>query len=135
MFLSPSTTQIAPQNEEPFWRTILLAYGILSFQFDVHPTILTIQMDMNDKTKLSFAVFVAFLTTLGMFSFITIVAAVKYGQFLLPSVLETLPTTITLHFAAILVALQLCLTSAISNSALYQHMEDCFGISRGLFFR
>lgn len=37
----------------PTWKLVVAAYGIVAFQFDIHPVILTIQMDMKDKTKLS----------------------------------------------------------------------------------
>lgn len=66
-----------------------------------------------------------------MFGTVTVIASIKYGNMVQPSILETLPTTIPLHFAALLVALQLCLTSVIGNSALYQQVEDCMNISRG----
>ncbi|KAJ8965813.1 hypothetical protein NQ314_003880 [Rhamnusium bicolor] len=71
------------------------------------------------------------VVTLCMFGVTTTITSIKYGNATQPSILETLPTTIPLHFAAILVALQLCLTSAVSNSALYQHMEDCLSIASG----
>lgn len=60
---------------------------------------------------------------------VTTIAAIKFGIFTHPSVLETLSTSLPLHFAAFFVALQLCLSSAISNNALYQHLEDCLQIS------
>lgn len=66
-----------------------------------------------------------------MFGTVTVIASIKYGSTLQPSILETLPTTIPLHIAALLVAIQLCLTSAIGNSALYQQVEECMQISRG----
>jgi hypothetical protein len=68
-----------------------------------------------------------------MFLTVAVTAAIKFGSSVRPSLLETLPTTIPLHFAAFFVALQLCLSSAVSNSALYQHMEDCMEISRGKY--
>lgn len=36
---------------------LLKAYGIISFQFDIHPMLLTIQVDMEDKQKIGKAVF------------------------------------------------------------------------------
>lgn len=60
---------------------------------------------------------------------VTTTAAIKFGIYTHPSILETLSTSIPLHFAAFFVALQLCLSSAISNNALYQHFEDCLQIS------
>lgn len=74
---------------------------------------------------------VKFAASLIMFAVITISASVKYGSYTQWSLLETLPSSMFLHLAAFLVALQLSLTSAISNSALYQHLEDCMGISPG----
>ncbi|XP_066138589.1 uncharacterized protein mah [Euwallacea fornicatus] len=112
------------------WKLVMGAYGIVAFQFDIHPIILTIQMDMKDRTKLSSVIFGGFLITLFMFGTTTLITALKYGNSIKPSLLETLPTSTPLHFAAALVAIQLCLTSAVSNSTLYQHMEDCLNISR-----
>ncbi|CAH1183550.1 unnamed protein product [Phaedon cochleariae] len=112
------------------WQLILKAYGIIAFQFDIHPSILTIQVDMIDKTQLTKALFGGFSATILMFGITTVLAALKYGVITQPSILETLPTTIPLHLAAALIAIQLCLTSAVSNSALYQQMEDCMQISR-----
>lgn len=39
-------------EELPVWILMLRAYGIIAFQFDIHPSILTIQMDMDDKMQL-----------------------------------------------------------------------------------
>lgn len=66
-----------------------------------------------------------------MFGTTALITAWKYGINSKASLLETLPTSLPLHFAAALVAIQLCLTSAVSNNAMYQHMEDCLNISRG----
>lgn len=66
-----------------------------------------------------------------MFSLTCGAAAIRFGSGTHASLLETLPSSIFLHFAALLVALQLGLSSAVGNSALYQHMEDCMEISRG----
>ncbi|XP_050064150.1 uncharacterized protein LOC114122862 isoform X2 [Aphis gossypii] len=47
---------------EPSWNSVALAYGLLAFQFDVHPLVLTIQMDMVNKRKLPLAIICAFLS-------------------------------------------------------------------------
>ncbi|CAG9771998.1 unnamed protein product [Ceutorhynchus assimilis] len=125
------TNEIVPKpNDTSLWRLIISAYGIVAFQFDIHPSILTIQMDMCDKRQLPQAILGGFLVSLFMFGSSTLIAALKYGNTANPSILETLPTSVALHFAATLVAVQLCLTSAVSNNALYQHMEDFLNISR-----
>lgn len=39
---------------------MLKAYGIIAFMFDIHPAVLTIMVDMDDKKKLPIALFGAF---------------------------------------------------------------------------
>ncbi|XP_044753035.1 amino acid transporter AVT1I-like [Coccinella septempunctata] len=130
-----STTEDLPSsnsmvNKKSTWEYLLLAFGMVTFQFDIHPNILTIVVDMKEKIKISKAVMVSFLVTLCMFGVTCINGYLKFGKSLRPSILETLSTTMLLHFASVLVAVQLCLTSAISNNALYQHMEESLNISR-----
>lgn len=40
----------------PDWRNILQTYGMIAFQFDIHPMLMTIQVDMQDKRKIGNAV-------------------------------------------------------------------------------
>lgn len=49
------------EDQTPLWNYILTAYGIIVFQFDIHPTILTIQVDMHEKIKLNKAILTGFL--------------------------------------------------------------------------
>lgn len=119
-----------PGINRSIWTNMLTAYGIITFQFDIHPTILTIHVDMDEKKKITKVIIVGFLASLSMFAISTSIAYWRYGTGAKPSLLGSLPSSIALHFAALLVALQLCLTLAVSNSALYQHLEDCLGISR-----
>ncbi|KAJ8920708.1 hypothetical protein NQ315_004847 [Exocentrus adspersus] len=125
-----SNLKEANDGHVPLWKSILTAYGIIAFQFDIHPTILTIQIDMHNKFKLPIAIIGAFIVSLCMFGIVAALTCFKYGKGAHPSILETMPPTIILDVVAGLTALQLCLTSAVSNNALYQHMEDCLGISR-----
>ncbi|XP_017774360.1 PREDICTED: sodium-coupled neutral amino acid transporter 1-like [Nicrophorus vespilloides] len=125
----PKTDQ-ATMDETISFKRIIAAYGILAFQFDIHPSILTIQLDMKNKSKITSAVILGFGISVGMFSLTVISCAFRYGNSTQRSLLGTLPSSIFLHVAALLVAIQLCLTSAVSNNALYQHMEDCLGIAR-----
>lgn len=135
-------------NQTPLWNYMLTAYGILIFQFDIHPTILTIQVDMLQKNKLNIAIFAGFLckllitalsinilisillVTFSMFGIIAICTSIIYGETVRWSLLETLPSSGYLHLAALLVIIQLSLTSSIGNSALYQHIEECMGVGR-----
>jgi solute carrier family 32 (vesicular inhibitory amino acid transporter) len=109
---------------------LLKAYGIISFQFDIHPMLLTIQVDMEDKTKIGRAVFGGLLTTCFLSIMTTIFVNETYGQKITANVLESLPKSWTLYAIILLVTLQLCLSSAVGNSALFQHIEDFFNISR-----
>lgn len=40
-------------TENSAWKNVVSAYGIIAFQFDIHPTLLTIHVDMKDKTKIT----------------------------------------------------------------------------------
>lgn len=60
----------------------------------------------------------------------TIVAAYRYGSSVTPNILELLPRSNLLYFAIMMVTLQLCLSSAVGSSALFQHIEDTLKISR-----
>lgn len=71
------------------------------------------------------------LVTLFMFSFITIVSFVKYGVLVKDNIVNNLPISITSNIISALIAVQLCLSSAIGNNALYQMLEDYLHISRG----
>lgn len=109
---------------------LLKAYGIISFQFDIHPMLLTIQVDMQDKRKIGRAVFGGLLATCTLSVITTVLVHMTYGQHITPNVLESLPRSWTLYVIIMLVTLQLCLSSAVGNSALFQHVEDVFNISR-----
>lgn len=92
--------------------------------------LLTIQVDMEDKKKIGRAVFGGILTTCTLSLITTLVVHSTYGQKITPNVLESLPKSVTLYVIIMLVTLQLCLSSAVGNSALFQHVEDVLNISR-----
>lgn len=60
----------------------------------------------------------------------TVIAAYRYGNTVTPNVLEMLPRSNMLYIAIMLVTLQLCLSSAVGSSALFQHIEDTLRIPR-----
>lgn len=117
-----------PRN--PPLLNLLKAYGIISFQFDIHPMLLTIQVDMADKKKVGRAVFSGLLATCMMSIITTWLVHETYGQKITANVLESLPQSWTLYVIIMLVTLQLCLSSAVGSSALFQHIEDVLNISR-----
>lgn len=75
--------------------------------------------------------FFYFLATTFLFSIITITIYTKYGVDIQSNLLQSLPATSGLFVAQILVTAQLCFTSAISNTALFQDIEDFFKVPRG----
>lgn len=42
--------------DEPDYITMLKVYGIIVFQFDIHPVLMTIEVDMQKKHEISNAV-------------------------------------------------------------------------------
>ncbi|XP_068624937.1 uncharacterized protein [Battus philenor] len=108
----------------------LAAYGIIAFQFDIHPMLLTLQVDMKDSRRINSAVLGAFITTGFMFMVTSLLAANRYGNSVENNILQGMPPSVTLYIVALLVTLQLCLSSAVGNSALFQHLEDLFNIPR-----
>lgn len=43
-------------SDEPDYITMLKVYGIIVFQFDIHPVLMTIEVDMQRKHEISNAV-------------------------------------------------------------------------------
>ncbi|XP_050523505.1 uncharacterized protein LOC126895557 [Daktulosphaira vitifoliae] len=115
---------------EPSWNTIALAYGVLAFQFDVHPLILTVQMDMKDRRKLPFVLIGAFFITCCLFSITTVIAYLKLGGLVNSNLLDALPESQVLNIDIILVTLQICLSTVVSTTALFQNIEHHLRIPR-----
>ncbi|XP_063542721.1 uncharacterized protein LOC134751268 [Cydia strobilella] len=104
--------------------------GIIAFQFDIHPMLLTIQVDMKDSRKINRAVLCGFAFTGALFAITSVLAAYRYGSAVETNILQGIPPSIALFVVALLVTLQLCLSSAVGNSALFQHVEDLLHIPR-----
>ncbi|XP_062554511.1 uncharacterized protein LOC134219696 [Armigeres subalbatus] len=114
----------------PSWIMLLKAYGIIAFQFDIHPMLLTIQVDMEKKYQIGKAVFLGLMATCTLSTITTVFVAYRYGMDTTNNVLQILPKSWSLYITILLVTLQLCLSSAVGNSALFQHVEDVLGASR-----
>ncbi|CAK1543496.1 unnamed protein product [Leptosia nina] len=114
----------------PSTRDFLVAYGIMVYQFDIHPMLLTLQVDMKDSRRIHSAVLGGFMVTGLMFTVTSFLAAKRYGNNIQSNILQGLPPSIILYIVALLVTLQLCLSSAVGNSALFQHLEDLLKIPR-----
>ncbi|CAH0717740.1 unnamed protein product, partial [Brenthis ino] len=112
----------------PSARDFLVAYGIIAFQFDIHPMLLTLQVDMKDSRKINSAVLGGFIVTGIMFMITSLLAANRYGNHVENNILQGMPPSVPLFIVALLVTLQLCLSSAVSSTALFQHIEDLLNI-------
>ncbi|XP_053698569.1 proton-coupled amino acid transporter 3 [Sabethes cyaneus] len=119
----------------PSWIKLLKAYGIIAFQFDIHPMLLTIQVDMDQKRLIGKAVFLGLMASCFLSAVTTLLAAYRYGMNTTNNVLQILPKSWSLYLTIMLVTLQLCLSSAVGNSALFQHIEDVLGASRDFTFK
>ncbi|XP_059055762.1 proton-coupled amino acid transporter 2-like [Achroia grisella] len=124
----PSTGRLLDYQPNP--EEFFIAYGIIAFQFDIHPLLLTIQVDMKDGRKINTAVMGGFAITITMFTVTTALAAHRYGNHVTSNILQGMPSSITLYVVALLVTIQLCLSSAVGNSALFQHIEELLKIPR-----
>ena len=54
---------VLPVPASPAWDKFIAGYGMLAFQFDVHPTLMTVQVDMRRPRDINKAVVISFLGT------------------------------------------------------------------------
>ncbi|XP_054264435.1 uncharacterized protein LOC128987555 isoform X2 [Macrosteles quadrilineatus] len=121
----PASPAVVPR---PSWEGVFLAYGILAFQFDIHPVILTVQVDMADKRKLGHAILGAFSVTGTLFLVTCLIAFVRFGDQLRYNLLQGLPPSGPLLADELLVTLQICLSMVVSGTALFQDIEHSLGV-------
>ncbi|XP_077302312.1 solute carrier family member mahogany [Arctopsyche grandis] len=130
-----TTVQWNSKLTAPSLEEVLTAYGIIAFQFDIHPMLMTIQVDMKERTKISAAVIIGFFVTGTMFALTTFLAAYRYGRDIRPNILQGIPASWVLYVAVLLVTFQLCISSAIGNSPLFQHIEEKLNIPNNFNIR
>lgn len=56
-------------SETPDLKTLLKVYGMIAFQFDIHPMLMTIEVDMERKRKIGNAVCYGILSKLTILYF------------------------------------------------------------------
>lgn len=66
-----------------------------------------------------------------LFAVTVCLAVWKYGDNTTVNILEAVPSGSVANIAALLAALQLCFSSVIGYSALFQHLEDRWNVQRG----
>ncbi|XP_061399780.1 uncharacterized protein LOC133335523 [Musca vetustissima] len=115
--------------ELPPFLTILSGYSILAFQFDIHPMLLTLQIDMQQKNQVAWAAFSGISITCSMAIIGSVIAAYKFGTMIAENLLETLPSSVPLYILLVLMALQLCFSTTAASAALFLQLENFFKIS------
>ncbi|XP_003399783.3 amino acid transporter AVT1B [Bombus terrestris] len=121
---------IIPVATSPSWEKFISGYGMLAFQFDVHPTLMTVQVDMHRPQDINKAVVISFLVSSSLFIVTTILTVWKYGGSTTANVLQVIPGNFTVSAAVLFAALQLCLSSALGHSALFQDVEEQCNIKK-----
>nr|XP_012231064.1 PREDICTED: proton-coupled amino acid transporter 3 [Linepithema humile] len=124
------TFNVAPITTSPTWDKFISGYAILAFQFDVHPTLMTIQVDMRRPQEIDKAIFFSFIASGSLFVVTVCLAVWKYGDNTTANLLEAIPSGSIANIAILLAALQLCFSSVIGYSALFQHLEDQWSVQR-----
>ncbi|KAG5319088.1 S36A4 protein, partial [Acromyrmex heyeri] len=121
---------VTPITSSPTWDKFISGYGMLAFQFDVHPTLMTVQVDMRRPRDIDKAIFFSFMASGSLFIITACLATWKYGGNITANILEAVPSGSVANIAILLAALQLCFSSVIGYSALFQHLEDQWNIQR-----
>nr|XP_018916094.1 PREDICTED: uncharacterized protein LOC109043358 [Bemisia tabaci] len=121
---------VPPDLPEVSWQSLAIAYGILAFQFDIHPMILTVQVDMEKKNKLGHAILAGFLVSGGLSIVTCIIIYLRFGTSINYNILPGLQPHILLYVDAFLVTLQICLSMVVGGTALFQDVEDKLGVPR-----
>lgn len=71
-----------------------------------------------------------FLVSGGLFGVTAGLASWKYGGSTTANVLQSVSPSYAIRAAILITALQLCLSSALGHSALFQHLEDRWRVQR-----
>ncbi|KAK9496582.1 hypothetical protein O3M35_013142 [Rhynocoris fuscipes] len=116
---------------QPSIESTLIAYGILAFQFDVHPMLLTIQMDMKNKNDLGCAILIAFLISGFLFLITAIICYARFGIHLNYNTLQGLEPSAALYMNLIIVPTQIVLSVIVGISPLFQDLEETLNIPTG----
>ncbi|XP_043482613.1 amino acid transporter AVT1B [Leptopilina heterotoma] len=125
-----SSLSVPSVPTSPAWDKFISGYGMLAFQFDVHPTLMTIQVDMRQPQSINKAVMYSFLVSGSLFGITAGLAVWKYGGGTTANVLQSISPSYAIRAAILITAVQLCLSSALGHSALFQHLEDRWRIQR-----
>ncbi|XP_064094900.1 uncharacterized protein LOC135207218 [Macrobrachium nipponense] len=123
---SPSTHDPPPAFTT--WTAAAYCFGAIAFQFDIHPMILTVQMDMKKKSQLPLAIIIAFVVGMSLFITISGVAFSYYGDGVKPIILHNLSQGPLLYANMAIVALQVLMCVVLGSNALFQDLENTLQI-------
>ncbi|XP_043274376.1 amino acid transporter AVT1B isoform X2 [Venturia canescens] len=121
---------VAPVPTSPTWDKFISGYGMLAFQFDVHPTLMTVQVDMRQPRDIDKAVILSFFISGSLFGVTAGLAVWRYGASTTANILQVVDSGYAIRAAILIAALQLCFSSAIGHSALFQNLEDRLRVNR-----
>ncbi|KAL9871287.1 solute carrier family member mahogany isoform 1-T2 [Glossina fuscipes fuscipes] len=113
----------------PLSTKLLKTYCMLVFQFDIHPMLLTLQIDMQQKQLAGWAAFIGIAVTCSLAMVGSVIAAYKFGAMIGENVLRVLPTSPSLYIMSVLMSLQLCFSATANSSAMFLQLENYFKIS------
>ncbi|KAK0164215.1 hypothetical protein PV328_002869 [Microctonus aethiopoides] len=114
----------------PSWDVFISGYSMLAFQFDVHPTLMTIQVDMQRPQDINKAVIMSFFVSGLLFGITMGLAAWRYGGSTTANILQIAPPGYVSRAAILLSAIQLIFSSVIGHAALFLHLENELHIQR-----
>lgn len=72
------------------------------------------------------------IVTGSLFLVTTILAVWKYGNSITANILQLIPGNFIMSIVVLIAALQLCLSSVLSHSTLFQDLEDQCNIKRSM---
>ncbi|XP_054085706.1 uncharacterized protein At3g01760 [Zeugodacus cucurbitae] len=121
--------------ELPSFLALLNGYSVLAFQFDIHPMLLTLQIDMQQKSQVYWAAFSGITITCTIAIFGSIIAVYKFGTMIADNLLETLPKSVPLYILLILMALQLCFSIIVGSSAMFLQIENYLKINEAFSWK
>ncbi|CAH1401012.1 unnamed protein product [Nezara viridula] len=127
-----SVNDVRVRIPEPSWESVAIAYGILAFQFDVHPMLLSVQMDMKNKRDISKAIILAFIMSGSICLITCLLCYLRLGDSVGYNTLQSLPQSLGLDLALCLSTLQVCLSMAIGSTSLFQDIEQSLRIQPGI---
>ncbi|XP_071513099.1 uncharacterized protein [Panulirus ornatus] len=117
-----------PPPTTPSWAATAYCFGAVAFQFDIHPMILTVQMDMRQKQRLPLALIIAFTAAISLFLGITFAAYFLFGSSVKANILNNLSRGPLLYGNMAIVSMQMLLCLVLGINTLFQDLENSMGI-------